>query len=86
LEETQRHDRYQPVLRATDVAAADRLTPGSGRHCFLLDLIASIESEDEEDIVRLAHHGWSQAEIAIEFGITQQAVSKKLKQIVSRSS
>lgn len=46
-----------------------------------MDLLGSIQSEEEEDLVRLLLHGWKQQDIALEFGVHQTTISRRVNRL-----
>jgi DNA-directed RNA polymerase specialized sigma24 family protein len=77
---------YRPQLATTDILPVNTLQVGGGRHIALMDLLAALESEEEEDMLRLLLHGWTQAQVAVELGIHQTTVSRRLKVLVKRAA
>lgn len=69
-----------------DVLSLETLEVGNGRHVHILDLIGALESEDEEDMLRMLLHGWTQAQVATEFGVVQSTISRRLKRLVGRAA
>lgn len=65
-----------------DLLAPERLIVGGKRHTQMLDILQSLTSEEEEDLLRLVLHGWSQADIAEEFGVQQGTISKRLRRLL----
>jgi DNA-binding NarL/FixJ family response regulator len=77
---------YRATMVTTDILPAEAMEVGGGRHLLVLDLIAAIESEQEEDMVRLLLHGWTQEEVAVELGVHQSTVSRRLKALMRRAA
>ena len=73
-------------MTALDVLPSTTLLVGGPRHVHVLDLIGALENEQEEDLLRQLLHGWTQAEVAIEFGVHQSTVSRRLKRLVGRAA
>jgi DNA-directed RNA polymerase specialized sigma24 family protein len=80
-----RKDGYKPSLRSTDILNPDRLYIGSKRHVQIVDLLSCVWSEQDEDLVRLLGHGWSQQEVAREFGVSQQTISQWIRELRSHA-
>jgi DNA-directed RNA polymerase specialized sigma24 family protein len=76
---------YKTNLKSTDFLDPERLYLGSKRHLKVVDLLNCVWSEDEEDLVRLVAHGWSQEEIAIEFNVDARTVRRWLQSIRSHA-
>lgn len=77
---------YTPTLTPADILPAERLQVGGRLHVALLDLIDALEGEQDEDLLRLTLHGWTQAQVAIELGIHQTTVSRRLKALLARAA
>lgn len=73
---------YRSRLRTSDLIPVERVLVGGKRHTQVVDLITSLGSEEEEDLLRLVLHGWTQQDIASEFGVTQGAISKRLRKLL----
>jgi DNA-directed RNA polymerase specialized sigma24 family protein len=73
-------------MSSTDILPAGTLAVGGLRHVLVLDLISSLESAEEEDLFRMALHGWTQAQIAGELGVDQSTVSRRLKRLIGRAA
>lgn len=76
-----RQKGYKPQLRSTDLLNPDRLYIGSKRHVQIVDLLACIWNEQDEDLVTLLAKGWSQGEIAKEFGVDRSTISDWIRQL-----
>lgn len=72
---------FKTQLHSTDFLSPDRLYVGSKRHVQLVDLLNCVLSEQDEDLVRLVAHGWTQEEIAKEFGVDQTTISLWLREL-----
>ena len=76
---------YRPSLRSTDILNPDRLYIGSKKHVQMVDLLGCIWNEQDEDLIRLLSHGWTQREIAEEFGVAQQTISNWIRNLKSHA-
>ena len=74
--------KYRSRLRSVDLIPAERIMVGGKRHLQVVNLLANLASEEEEDLLRLVLHGWSQMEIAAEFGVSQSTISKRLRRLL----
>ena len=81
-----RRKAYIPTITTSDVLNISRLHIGATPHVKVLDLIRAIRSEDEEDLVRMVLYGWTQADIAIEYGVNQSSVSRRLATILRHAT
>lgn len=72
---------YKTRLRTWDFLPLDKLHVGSRRHTWTMDLLGSIATEEEEDLVRLLLHGWKQQDIAAEFGVHQTTISRRVSRL-----
>jgi DNA-directed RNA polymerase specialized sigma24 family protein len=72
-------------MATTDVLPAESIPVGGGRHLLLLDLIGALGDEEEEDMLRLLLHGWTQEQVADELKVAQSTVSRRLKRLVARA-
>ena len=77
---------YRSRLRSVDLIPAERILVGGKRHIQVVNLLSNLSSEEEEDLLRLVLHGWSQADIATEFGVTQGAISKRLRKLLRNAT
>lgn len=77
---------YRSKMHSTDILSPERLLVGGKRHVQVVNLLTNLVSEEEEDLLRLVLHGWSQADIAEEFGVTQGAISKRLRRLLRNAT
>lgn len=73
---------YRSRLRTVDLIPAERILVGGKRHIQVVNLLVNLSSEEEEDLLRLVLHGWNQRDIAAEFGVSQSAISKRLRRLL----
>lgn len=78
--------KYRTRLRTSDFLPIQRMHVGSKGHTHTMDVLAAIQNEDDEDIVRLALSGWSHESIAAEFGVHQTTISRRLRKIFSNAA
>lgn len=79
-------DVYRPTMATTDILPADTVVVGGGRHLLVLDLIRALESEEEEEMLRLVLHGWTQEQVAKELGVVHSTISRRLKRLIQRAA
>lgn len=83
---TWRRMSYRTRLKTGDFLPLNRLYVGSKKHTQTMDLLSAIQSEDEEDLVRLVLHGWNQQSIAEEFGVHQTTIGRRLRRILRHAN
>lgn len=78
--------KYRTSLRTGDFLAINRLHIGNRRHTQTMDLLSAIQTEEDEDLVRLVLHGWRQEDIAAEFGVHQTTIGRRLRKILRHAT
>jgi len=58
---------------------------GGKRHVQVMNLLANLSSEEEEDLLRSVLGGWTQQDIAQEFGMSQTTVHRRIRQLLKHA-